>query len=653
MSYDGGRQDGDGARRIAIYGTDEVPPEARLLRAGPLSARLEGGALRHLRHGGLEIIRGIAFLVRDANWGTLPANIAALQFDEGPDGFALSYEGRVDAGEGALVYRARIEGRADGTLRFDASGHAEGPVQTNRAGFVVLHPLEGVVGRPVRVEHSDGTVEESAFPEPIDPACPFTDIRALTHQPVPGVTVACRMEGDAYEMEDHRNWLDASFKTYIRPLARPWPYILADGERVEQSVSITVSGPPSAIVRSDAAVTVTLGDPTENVVPRVGLAAPAEHLGEAMAHTEAPRAAGAGFLVCPFDPRRGHDAKTAAAFGALGERLSLPLVLEAVVPCLDASGAPTDDPAILARDMAAIADAARGVAWERVAVSPAADLKSTTPGATFPPAPGWEDLIGAARKVFTDIPVGGGMFSYFTELNRKRPPRGLLDFVCHSGAPIVHAGDDQSVVETLEAVPWVFRSTRDFMADTPYWILPTAISMRMNPYGTDPVENPANIRQAMNRADPRDRGLLGAAWYLGYLAQAAEAGLEAVTLGAVGGPSAIVGGAGGQSTAGYPTFHAVAWAAALSGHPVVECRSSSKDVAAFAARTGDGPTVLCANLTPRTVPLRLKGPLADSQVSVVDGFASVQSEGPSRPEPGDLKLEPFALARVGAHGRTV
>jgi hypothetical protein len=31
------------------------------------------------------------------------------------------------------------------------------------------------------------------------------------------------MEGDAWEMEDHRNWLDASFKTYVRPLALPYP----------------------------------------------------------------------------------------------------------------------------------------------------------------------------------------------------------------------------------------------------------------------------------------------------------------------------------------------------------------------------------------------------------------------------------------------
>ena len=70
------------------------------------------------------------------------------------------------------------------------------------------------------------------------------DIRALTHEPLPGVRVACRMEGDAFEMEDQRNWMDASYKTYVRPLALPWPYTIAKGEKLAQRVSLSVTGTP-------------------------------------------------------------------------------------------------------------------------------------------------------------------------------------------------------------------------------------------------------------------------------------------------------------------------------------------------------------------------------------------------------------------------
>ncbi len=69
--------------------------------------------------------------------------------------------------------------------------------------------------------------------------CPFQDIRALSHEVLPGVRVSCTMQGDAFEMEDHRNWNDASYKTYIRPLAKPWPDTLKAGETTEQSVVMT------------------------------------------------------------------------------------------------------------------------------------------------------------------------------------------------------------------------------------------------------------------------------------------------------------------------------------------------------------------------------------------------------------------------------
>jgi hypothetical protein len=42
-------------------------------------------------------------------------------------------------------------------------------------------------------------VEQARFPVLIDPAQPFMDVRALTHEVLPGVRVTCRMEGDAYE----------------------------------------------------------------------------------------------------------------------------------------------------------------------------------------------------------------------------------------------------------------------------------------------------------------------------------------------------------------------------------------------------------------------------------------------------------------------
>ena len=125
------------------------------------------------------------------------------------------------------------------------------------------------------------------------------------------------------------------------------------------------------------------------------------------------------------------------------------------------------------------------------------------------------------------------MFSYFTELNRKRPPAEALDFVVHTSCPIVHACDDTTVMENLEALPHVVRSTRSFSAGKPYRVGPSAIGARDNPYGA--AATPESRRAAASRSpfmDPRQRGLLGAAWYLGYFAHMARGAVDAVCLAA-------------------------------------------------------------------------------------------------------------------------
>ena len=81
-------------------------------------------------------------------------------------------------------------------------------------------------------------------------------------------------------------------------------------------------------------------------------------------------------------------------------------------------------------------------------------LAGVLPGSTRPPAPPLADLYEAARSAFPGVKLGGGMFTFFTELNRKRPPAELLDFVHNVTCPNVHAADDRSVMETHEALPW-------------------------------------------------------------------------------------------------------------------------------------------------------------------------------------------------------
>src|SRR5580700_2315521 len=254
---------------VRLYGTDETGEAPRIIRAGPLSAEVEAGNLRHIRYHGSEMIRAISFIVRDKNWGTYGPQISQLDFQESSNSFRISYEASV---EGEFRYSAVITGDANGSLSFSGKGNAISDFLTNRTGFVVLHPIEGVAGAACTVEHVDGAIEETNFPWLIDPVQPMKALRAITHEFLPGLKVTCRMEGDTFEMEDQRNWTDASYKTYVRPLALPWPYVIAKGETIDQTVTLKVSGTVSEIKAVESRLVLTVGERTAGrAMPPLGL----------------------------------------------------------------------------------------------------------------------------------------------------------------------------------------------------------------------------------------------------------------------------------------------------------------------------------------------------------------------------------------------
>ena len=253
------------SRSIMLFGTEEPAAETRLLVTGPLSAELDAGNLRYIRHDGREAIRAISYLVRDQLWGTFNPEIRDLEVEETGDRFTVTYSASCSGDGQRFDYRARITGNADGTLRFEGIGTPATDFLTNRTGFVVLHGVEGISGNPVEVTEVDGRVVETRFPEIIDPVQPIMNIRALTHEVAPGLKVICTMLGDTFEMEDQRNWTDASYKTYVRPLGLPHPFILKAGETIEQAVELSFEG--TAQRRTD-----TGGDGTPEVTVAVGRA---------------------------------------------------------------------------------------------------------------------------------------------------------------------------------------------------------------------------------------------------------------------------------------------------------------------------------------------------------------------------------------------
>ena len=633
------------SRAMKLFGTEVPDGKKRTLTAGPITAVLDNGAIRYIRYRGVEVLRGIAFLVRDKNWGTYGPVIENLKVKQGKDGFAVSYTATCrDAGQ-AIRYQAMVEASAKGVVKFAARATPLSEFVTNRTGFVVLHPLVGVVGEPVEIVHTDGRKQKSRFSKFISPGQPVFEIRSLKHQVMPGVTASVLMEGNKFEMEDHRNWMDASYKTYVCSLLDPWPYTLNKGEAFDQSITVTIAGKTSGkAVKSSSAITVNVGGP-KGRIPAIGAGIPMLQAAAALDKSDLIAAANPSHLVCQIDGRVSGAARAAAAFRSLKERTGKPVTLEIILPAKKPAG---EEVAAIARDVKT-----GGLQPDAIVITQMHDLKSFQPNTPRPWGPTYDEMAKAVRTAFPGVPLGGGMLSFFTELNRKPVPKGLFDFVTHSLCPIVHAADDVSVMETLEAIPSIIASTRNMTGKTPYHLGPSSIPCRDNPYGAAVAPNPNNARVCLSDMDPRQRGLFAAAWYVGLVAAAARGGIDAMALGSFTGNQGVI-----ASDGLYPAYHVIAGLAAASRARRLEAVSSAASrVEALAYETKAGPVLWLANLTAESHAVKVAGLAGSASLHMLDeasfkaacgnpGF--LKKDGAKLRKVGAITLGPYAVARVSA-----
>lgn len=585
------------SKAVMRCGTEQVEPKPRTLKAGSLTAVFDNGAIRYIRYGEHEVLRAISYLLRDKNWATYAPKISNLKIKQGRDGFTITYKADCQDAVQDLSYTAKIEASANGIVKFSATGTPKTDFLTNRTGFVVLHPLQGIVGQPVEVVHTDSKARKAKFPRLISPGQPIFEIRSLTHEVTPGLTATVLMEGNKFEMEDHRNWMDASYKTYVCSLLDPWPYTLKSGEAFTQSITVTLHGKPrsKAASKANQSVSVTIGK-ASGKLPLIGIGIPMHEADQSLQQADLIALAKPAHLVCQIDGREIGQVKAASAFRALKEKLQTPVTLEIILP----AKAPAAD------EMDAIAASVRsaGLKPDVVVVTQMHDLKSFQPNTPRPWGPTYEEMAAAARAAFPGVSIGGGMLSYFTELNRKPTPKGLFDFVTHTICPIVHAADDVSVMETLESLPSIFDSARTIIGKSPYHLGPSAIACRDNPYGAAVTPNPDNGRYCLTDNDPRQRGLFAAAWNVGLIARVCDGGVNAVTLGAATGPQGVIAANGTL----HPAFHVVsALGAASSTRRLATASSASSRVASFAHAGKSGPVLWLANLTAEPQDVKIGG----------------------------------------------
>jgi len=456
--------------------------EPMTLRAGALSLTFEpwSGMIRHVRLGGVEVLRGVYAAVRDESWGTHSHEVREVQNDTTEAGFALTWRDS----SGPVEFEGRLLGGADG-IEYGVVGRVGSDFRTMRTGLCVLHPAKECAGAKCRVEHTDGSVQEGSFPDLISPHQPFFDIRAIEHEVGSGVWVRTEMLGEVFEMEDQRNWTDASFKTYCRPLDAPRPYPLQAGEEIAHTVRVRLIGAPAEVPAnaSDTEVVLTVGDAVGHF-PEIGT------LYRSGAEFGPLLEIGLHHLAVELDPEAEGAEETIEEAANLSEALDCDLEIHLV-------GGSAEAAEELERHLMIDRFVARGV-----------------------------DSLRALRAVHprADVLIGTG--SNFTELNRERPSCDEIDGIAFATDAQVHAFDDVSIVETLEGLREVVRSARALCHGKP---------VRVGP-----------VRFA-RKEDPRLATPFGAAWTLAAVKNLAEAGADALTIHEATGPMGLSGTPAGDA----------------------------------------------------------------------------------------------------------
>lgn len=552
------------------YGQPEPPADLLPLRAGPLTMLYcpTSGMVRRIKLRDVEVIRGIYAAVRDCNWGTVPGAIREIVRNVTPQSFYIEFEFEHQQGNIHFTWRGLVRGDTDGTLRYEFEGKAQTTFLRNRIGFCVLHPIHECAGARAKQFRIDGTEVECCFPDQIEPQIfgrsSFRELRGVAHEVAPDVWAQVEFEGDTFEMEDQRNWTDASFKTYCTPLALPFPVEVKAGSRVSQSVTlkligdsaklrpspIEITSPPGEVIR------LTVPDAPTGRFPSIGLGV-ASH-GELLSESEISTLRQLHLAHLRVDVRLAIRDSAVKLACAVREASQLNARLELVLH-LPPEGEP--DPG----------DLLRVLNQQTTAVTRIVALREGEP-ATSPATLAW------VRKHFGQLgaPAGTGSDCNFCELNREQALGRLAlqasDFLFWSINPQVHAFDHLSIMETLQAQAATVISASAFAAGRPLVISPVTLRQRFNPVATG-NEPPLSPGQLPPQADPRQISHFAAAWTVGSIAALASVGVDSVTYYETTGWRGVMERASGSPLpakfpsipgAPFPVFHALTQLAGFS-----------------------------------------------------------------------------------------
>lgn len=559
------------------------------LTAGRITAELDGPDLRAVCVDGTEVLRRVYVAVRDRNWDTVAPMVVVQDVHEDDGGFRVELLVRHERHDVGVEWRGRIAASRDGRLSYAFDGTATSDFLRRRIGLCVHHPLEGLAGHPCTIVHGDGREEETAFPLLVEPHQPFSDVRAIRHGVGPDVGVEIAFHGAEFETEDHRNWTDASFKTYGTPMTDEQPVRVAIGDRWAQEVALRVIGPipqrPRVRPPRTEPISIRILEGDGRRLPGLGVSLPDDPPPMSPSQLRLLRLARLSHIRVDVDLSAQAWEQRLELAWAQAREVGVPLEVAIHV------GAAADEQL---SGLAAVAADLRPEVRRWIVLH--SGQRATGHGLALLARRWLGSLDPRAR-------FGTGSSDFFASLNRLRPDTTDLDFVSYGISPQLHASDDRSIIENLDGQAWTVLTARSF-GGVDVVVSPIMLRPWSNPIATDPY--PAMPGSPPEWADPRQAELIAAGWTIGSIRRLADAGAAACTYHQTTGwaglmpAGAMPDGSEGAGTACrvHPLFHALVDVGEVRSGVVLNAHSSERSVVDGLAVRAHGRTrLLLANLT--------------------------------------------------------
>jgi hypothetical protein len=513
-----------------------VIDDERTVTAGPWQLTLRGAELADVTHRGVTVLRAVRFVTRDHDWRTADDTVLDTAVETDTEGARI----RIDASaaiDGHEVLRYALDVRlAAGTVLVTATGTTTTAFRRNRIGVVVLHPPT-LAGVPLTVRHTASAPTEHVYPTWIAPHQPATDVVGYEWT-VDGIDVDVSLAGDVFEMEDQRNWTDASFKTYSTPLSEPFPVALDAGTVIRQSVALQCGPagafPPGGAASPAPALALLDGPtPTTAVTRPPSLQLLAGSAPAALRPEDGALLAGVPILV---EPVLGDPNVRAVLDGARRDAGGAPLDVRFV----------TDDPDALRRAVDAV-----------LGDGPVARVGAFDP-VTHVTTPELQRALLDARAASGDLEVVAGTRAHFTELNRSidlfHDWDGPLTF---SVTPQMHDRSRAQVTESLRMQRWVVMSASRLAVGRPLHVGPVTLRPRFNAVATSPrpaltdpsVDDDSGPEWVPDATDPGQHSAAAGAWFRAAVQALTVPGVASITLAEAWGPRGVVASDGSRSPA--------------------------------------------------------------------------------------------------------